>query len=241
MSEDEKKKKVAPSVLSVRVVCVNDHILSGLFVVFRLKRANDDSTQGALARVIEQLTDAGTEPKEYKGKNEKKKAVYEREKELYDRRVAHMSKVPDDPAKGWVTGFVNDDGYLVPVHDDLNPWREAAWPEDPDVYRLAEGRDHRGGARAPPEPRDGAPARAVHERQRRPLAVGLRRVGGRRRRVRRRGRRHRGRASARLAAPAHAGRLPPGGPAALRRLDHLPGHAARAVRGRRRPGRARAA
>jgi hypothetical protein len=149
--KDTKNTSVAKPALTAMVLCDQDHKLSGLFVVFKLKAPAGDSKSEKLARILEGTPDPGQPPVEPKpignGKKDKEAAAkfkqaaakYKDAKARYDEKVAAHDDTPPDPSDQFVLGIVDDDGFLQPVHDDFNPWYDVATKRDPDSYKISVG------------------------------------------------------------------------------------------------------
>src|SRR5688500_17039857 len=126
-----------PPQMTVRVLCHKRHILSGLFAIFRLKPRTDGQKWADVARIVGV---PGPEPIEPgpRATNRDRKA-YEAARSAYDGRVLLTQELAPDPSARFVAGFVDNDGFLVPVQRDTNPWLVAYTQSDPDSYKLADG------------------------------------------------------------------------------------------------------
>ncbi|MGE0785024.1 MAG: hypothetical protein AB7S26_04995 [Sandaracinaceae bacterium] len=156
---------VLPTSLSVRVICDRGHVLSGLFVIFKLAPPPAGHPYAAVARVMEGTPDPGDEPAEPEAKPAsgppprrppKKSAERLRYEDAHAkwqvRSTAHHD-TPPDPSTQFVVGFVDDEGYLVPTHDGFNPWYEAAHRDrDPDTYKLTDGETYQACLLRHPDP-----------------------------------------------------------------------------------------
>jgi hypothetical protein len=124
LNEPRRCKLFAPPHLSVRVVCEKDHILSGLFIVMKLVTTVPGDPWEKVARVMEGTEDPGEAPRDPK------------QQPRWERQRAAALDRPHDPSDEFVVAFVDDDGYLVPVHEGWNPWFDASTRRDPDSYKL---------------------------------------------------------------------------------------------------------
>jgi hypothetical protein len=124
-----------PTQMTVRVLCNKGHLLTGLFAIFRLKPRTDGQKWADVARIVGVPGPAPAEPGPHARPKDRK--VYEAARSAYDRRVLSSQELAPDPSTHFVAGFVDNDGYLVPVQRDTNPWLVAYTRDDPDSYKLA--------------------------------------------------------------------------------------------------------
>lgn len=158
---------IVPPHLTVRVICDHDHILSGLFVIFKLKPKTGGGAWDRVARVLEGTAEPGQAPADPsqpapgakpKTPSATQKRKYEEAKNAWQAQYNARRDLPPDPSDRFVAGFVDDDGYLVPVHVGSNPWLDATTRRDPDAYKLGLGEEYQACLLRHPDP---ALARAV--------------------------------------------------------------------------------
>lgn len=138
---------VTPPALTALVLCKADHKLTGLYVLFKLLAPGGEAPAQKLARVLESTPHPGEPPAEptptgNATKDKAAKKEYDKRKKAHDEALKKheaWKETPPDPADRFVLGFVDDDGFLQPVHASSNPWLDAATRRDPDTYKLAAG------------------------------------------------------------------------------------------------------
>ncbi|MBZ0121880.1 MAG: hypothetical protein K8H88_33110, partial [Sandaracinaceae bacterium] len=136
-------------------------------MIFKLKPKTDGGAWDRVARVLEGTSDPGEAPADpsepAEGAKPKKPSPkqlrkYEDAKNAWQAQYNASRDLPPDPSDRFVAGFVDDDGYLVPVHGGSNPWLDSALRRDPDAYKLGLGETYQACLLRHPDP---ALARAV--------------------------------------------------------------------------------
>lgn len=124
MATTENTLAVAPALLTVRVLIAgSDEPVKGLFIAFKLAAANALTKAAKVARVM----DVDHE-KDFKDKR------YQRLQEQYKAQEAENVA---DPSDQFVLGITDVDGYLEPVYESSNPWRDRLTRLEPDSFKFA--------------------------------------------------------------------------------------------------------
>ena len=119
---------VAPALLTARVYAAGVPA-TGLFIAFKLAPANENDKASRLAEV---LRDDAIE----KFHTKKLKDYYARILAEYQ---SQREETVADPATQYVLGITDADGYLEPVYDSSNPWRNRHARLEPDTFKFALG------------------------------------------------------------------------------------------------------
>lgn len=119
---------VAPALLTARVYAAGAPA-KGLFIAFKLAPASESDKASRLAEV---LRDDAIE----KFHTKKLKDYYARILAEYQ---AQREETVADPATQYVLGITDADGYLEPVYDSSNPWRDRFARLEPDTFKFAPG------------------------------------------------------------------------------------------------------
>ncbi len=144
-----------PSALTARVVCdeAQHHPLAGLFVIFKLKAAPPagSSPVDQIQRVVDSAQVRPPDPGDPPPEKSKAYRAWRAQKAEHD---AWTDEAAADPASGFALGFVDEWGYLQPVHDDTNPWFETApgVGRTPHTYKLTPGEAYVGCFLRHPDP-----------------------------------------------------------------------------------------
>jgi hypothetical protein len=130
--------KVTPPLLTARVIGKGSgKALTGLFLAFKLDTTSGDGTAAQVTRVLEAATHPGPAP------DPTKKTAKKKYDELLKQYQTQIAETPPEPASQFVLGIVDGKGFLQPVHDNGNPWRDLLTGRDPDSYKLAAGEKYK--------------------------------------------------------------------------------------------------
>jgi len=124
MAKKKNELAVAPALLTVRVLIAgSDEPVKSLFIAFKLTSGNTFTKTAKLARVM-----AVDHEKDFKDKRYQK---------LQAQYKAQEAETIDDPSGQFVLGITDVDGYLEPVYDSSNPWRDRHTRLEPDSFKFA--------------------------------------------------------------------------------------------------------
>ncbi|MEO6758367.1 MAG: hypothetical protein ABIO24_02855, partial [Saprospiraceae bacterium] len=124
MATTDNTLAVAPALLTLRVLLTGtEEPVKGLFIALKLAPAADGTKAAKVARVMD----------------------VDQEKDLKEKRYQHLkaqykaqeAETIADPSDQFVLGITDVDGYLEPVYDSSNPWRDRFTRLEPDAFKFS--------------------------------------------------------------------------------------------------------